>query len=141
MGKLKQKMIEGCADQVPAEVREAVDAYLTAKGVVAKNREKANDALDDLIVKMKATDVAKILIDGGEKKLLLTAKDQIKIKPWKKTKGEAKQPPPILEPSSDGDDELEANILRLSNNGKGAKAIAEEVGVSERQVRKALGRL
>ena len=23
MGKLKQKMIEGCADQVPAEVREA----------------------------------------------------------------------------------------------------------------------
>ena len=40
MGKLKQKMIEGCADQVPAEVREAVDAYLTAKGAVAKNRWK-----------------------------------------------------------------------------------------------------
>ena len=141
MGKLKQKMIEGCADQVPAEVREAVDAYLTAKGVVAKNREKMNDALGDLIDKMKEHDVAEMLIDDGEKKLVLTVKDLVKIKVWKKVEGEEKQPPAAVEPSSDGDDELEANILRLSNNGKGAKAIAEEVGVSERHVRKALGRL
>jgi hypothetical protein len=41
-----------------------------------------------------------------------------------------------------GDDgALEANILRLSNSGMGMKKIAEELSVSERQVRKALGKL
>jgi DNA-binding NarL/FixJ family response regulator len=141
MGELKQTMIDGCADEVPAEVREAADDYLTAKRAVARNREKMNNSLVDLVVKMKEADVAEMLIGDGEKKLILTAKDQIKIKARKRAKTEAKQAPPDIGPSGDGDDALEANILRLSNSGKGAKAIAEEVGVSERQVRKALGRL
>ena len=53
-------------------------------------------------------------------------------------------PRPLLdaiEKASDVPDALEANILRLSNLGTGMKKIAEELGISERQVRKVLGKL
>lgn len=81
-----QTTIEGTQDEVPAEVREAADTYVTAKRSVAKFREKMNDSLADLIEKMKAADVHEILIDDGEKRLILTEKDQVKIKAQKKDK-------------------------------------------------------
>ena len=87
--KPRQKMIEGTCDEPPAEVREAADTYVTAKRSVAKFREKMNEALTDLIEKMKANDVAEMLIDDGEKKLILTVKDLIKIKARKKQKEES----------------------------------------------------
>ena len=84
--KPRQTMIPGTIDEPPPVVREAADAYLTAKRSIAKFREKMNDALADLIEKMKAADVLEFLIDDGEKKLILTEKDQIKIKARKKSK-------------------------------------------------------
>ena len=82
--KPRQKMIEGTIDEPPADVREAADDYVTSKRNVAKCREKMNNSLADLISKMKAADVREMLIDNGEKKLILTEKDQIKIKARKK---------------------------------------------------------
>ncbi len=87
--KPRQTMIEGTIDEPPAEVRDAADTYVTAKRNVAKFREKMNDALTDLIEKMKANDVAEMLINDGEKKLILTVKDLVKIKARKKSKEEA----------------------------------------------------
>lgn len=84
--KPRQMTIEGTIDEPPAEVRAAADAYVAAKRSVAKFREKMNDALTDLIEKMKAADVWEMLIDDGEKKLILTEKDQVKIKARKKSK-------------------------------------------------------
>ena len=43
--------------------------------------------------------------------------------------------------TADGDGDLETRALALSNAGKGMKSIAKELGVSERAVRKLLGRL
>ena len=90
--KLKQTRIPGTWDEPPAKVREAADVYLDAKRGVAKLREKMNNSLADLIAKMKAADVHELLIDDGEKRLILTEKDQIKIKARKKSK-EDKKPP------------------------------------------------
>ena len=84
--KPRQTMIEGTIDEPPVEVREAADDYVTAKRKVATFREKMNDALTDLIEKMKAADVWEMLIDDGEKKLILTEKDRIEIKARKKSK-------------------------------------------------------
>ena len=81
-----QTMIEGTVDEPPADVRAAADIYVATKRSVAKLREKMNNALGDLIEKMKAADVWEMLIDDGEKKLILTEKDQIKIKARKKDK-------------------------------------------------------
>ena len=84
--KPRQTMIEGTHDEPPADVREAADDYVTSKRNVAKCREKMNNSLADLISKMKAADVREMLIDNGEKKLILTEKDQIKIKARKEDK-------------------------------------------------------
>jgi hypothetical protein len=83
---LSQQTIPGTADEVPTEVKEAADAYVSAKRKVAKFREKMNAALEDLIEKMKENDIVEILIDDGEKRLTLTAQDKIKIKARKKRK-------------------------------------------------------
>ena len=84
--KPRQTMIAGTIDEPPADVREAADDYVTSKRNVAKCREKMNNSLADLIEKMKAADVWEMLIDNGEKKLILTEKDQIKIKARKEDK-------------------------------------------------------
>jgi hypothetical protein len=85
MGRPKQQMLEGTTDEAPASVRDAADAYLTAKRSVAKFREKMNAALDALITEMKSADVSEMLIDDGDKKLILTAKDLVQIKARKKS--------------------------------------------------------
>lgn len=81
---LKQKVIEGTQDVVPEEVSAAADEYLRHKRAVAKSREKMNAAIDRLIGKMKEHDVAEMLIDDGEKRLILDSKELIKIKARKK---------------------------------------------------------
>jgi hypothetical protein len=83
---LSQQTIPGTADEVPAEVKEAADAYVSAKRQVAQYRKKMNAALEDLINKMKENDVVEMLIEDGEKRLTLTEKDQIKIRARKKRK-------------------------------------------------------
>jgi hypothetical protein len=67
-----QKMIEGTQDEVPEEVQTAAEAYIGFKRAVAKNREKANAALDALILRMKQADVQEMYIDDREKRLILT---------------------------------------------------------------------
>lgn len=134
---MKQTMIEGTCDVIPPEVQEAANAYLKAKRSVANWREKTNNFLAELIEKMKANDVVEMLIDDGEKKLILTERNVVKITARKK-QPEAEAPE---DEADEADEAMEANVLRLSNNGQSQRAIAEELGVSERQVRKALGRL
>jgi hypothetical protein len=89
MARVKQTLIPGTTDEPPAEVRDAADRYLKHKRDIANCREKMNASLERLIEKMKATDCLEFLIDDGEKKLILTEKDQVKIEARKKVKEEA----------------------------------------------------
>lgn len=76
----KQMLIEGTCDKPPKAVEEAAELYLKYKRSVASNREKMNAALDDLIEKMKKAGIKEFLVDDGEKKLILTEKDQVQVK-------------------------------------------------------------
>ena len=82
----RQTMIAGTHDDIPEEVQSAAEAYIGFKRAVAKNREKMNAALDALILRMKQADIAEMLIDDGDKKLVLATKDLVKIKARKKNK-------------------------------------------------------
>ena len=84
--KLKQQLMSGTYDEPPNEVRDAADDYVDAKRAVANHREEMNNFLTDLIEKMKAAEIYEILIDDGEKRLILSEKDQVKIKARKKQK-------------------------------------------------------
>jgi hypothetical protein len=91
----KQQMIKGTVDEAPAEVQEAADAYVKAKRATSRNREKMNGALEALVIVMKEHDVAECLIDDGDKRLILSEKDQVKIKVLKRA------------PDGDGDEDDE----------------------------------
>ena len=54
------------------------------KRKIANLREKMNAGKDELIEAMKAAGVSEILIDDGEKKLILEEHDAIKIEARKK---------------------------------------------------------
>ena len=81
-----QTLIPGTHDEIPEEVQSAADAYLKFRRAVAHNREKMNAALDALILRMHEADVSEMLIDDGEKKLVLSSKELIKIEARKKNK-------------------------------------------------------
>ena len=85
MAKTKQTLIPGTVDEPTPEVAAAVTKYLDPKRKIAGLREKMNAGKDELVDAMKAAGLSEILIDDGEKKLILRAKDQIEIKARKKS--------------------------------------------------------
>jgi hypothetical protein len=85
----RQKMIEGTVDEVPKVVQAAADAYLKFKRAIANNREKMNAALDALILRMHEADVTEILVDDGDKRLVLSTKELVKVQKRKKAANDA----------------------------------------------------
>ena len=83
----KQTIIPGTVDDAPPIVSQAAAKYLEHKRATADQRAKMNGALEDLIEKMQENDCTEILIDGGEKKLILEEEAVVKIKARKKGKG------------------------------------------------------
>jgi len=70
--------------ETPPEVEKAAEKYLRQKRLVAKGREQMNAALEELLAAMRAADVHEMLIDDGEKRLILDEKDFVKIVARKK---------------------------------------------------------
>ena len=79
-----QTLIPGTVDEAPAVVKRAAAKYLEHKRAVAAGREKMHSARDELIEKMKENDCFEMLIDDGEKRLILSETDTIKIEARKK---------------------------------------------------------
>jgi D-aminopeptidase len=80
----KQSMIPGTCDEVPPEVEAAAEKYLKQKRLVAKGREQMNAALEVLIAAMRAAGVHEMLVDDGEKRLILDEKDVVRVVARKK---------------------------------------------------------
>ena len=80
IGDSDPKLIPDAFDEVPTDVKDLADNYLSSKRKIATERAKMNTARDDLIVAMKDAKLHKILIDDGEKMLTLTEKDKLDIK-------------------------------------------------------------
>jgi len=66
--------------KVPKAVQENADAYASALRSLGRSKGKLNTAKDVLILAMKDADVSEVQIDSGNKRITLTAKDQLKIK-------------------------------------------------------------
>lgn len=86
--KTKQKLIEGTYDKVPKAVQTLADKYVDVKRKKADALGQLNTARDILIVAMKKHDVVEILIDDGDKRLILDESQSLKIKKIKKPKGQ-----------------------------------------------------
>jgi len=82
--KPKQQWIEGTYDPVPDAVQEAADSYVEAKRELASWRELMNGRKRDLIDAMKEHNVSELMIDDGEKKLVLVEDSKLKIETPKK---------------------------------------------------------
>jgi hypothetical protein len=80
----RQKRLEGVEDECPEAVATAAESYLKFKRATAAAREKANGALDVLIEQMKTAGLKQIKVDDGEKRLVLSSKDLVKIQKLKK---------------------------------------------------------
>ncbi len=88
MAKAAQTLIPGTTADVPESVQDAADKYLKQKLINQKSREQMNGALESLIHEMREADVTEMLIDDGDKRLILDSKDCIKIQARKKDEKE-----------------------------------------------------
>ncbi|MCK9570863.1 hypothetical protein M0R72_18075 [Candidatus Pacearchaeota archaeon] len=81
----KQKSLGDMVPEVPADVQEKADAYAAALRRLGNAKEKKNGCEELLIVAMKDADITEVRIDLGNKRIVLSKKDTLKIK---KVKGE-----------------------------------------------------
>ena len=81
----KQKSLGDMVPEAPAEVQEKADAYASALRKLGTAKEKKNGCEEVLIAAMKDADLTEVRIDLGSKRIVLSAKDTLKIK---KVKGE-----------------------------------------------------
>jgi hypothetical protein len=77
---MKQKTIGDTVAETPAEVQEKADAYAAALRALGKAKEKKNTAQEGLIEAMKEHDCLEVLIDMGNKRIVLSAEDKLHIK-------------------------------------------------------------
>ena len=86
MAKKTQKRIDGTFDKPPAPVRKAADNYVEAVRQKADWLTTMNERKEVLIEMMKEHDIAEIEIDEGEKKIVLSEQNTVKIKSVKQDK-------------------------------------------------------
>ena len=84
----KQQTMSDIVPKIPVEVEVAAEGYLKHKRAIAASREKMNAALDALILRMHEAGLEEILIDDGDKRLVLDTKEGVKITKRKKDEGE-----------------------------------------------------
>lgn len=65
-------------DKVPEEVQEAVDDYMTALRAKNKAQGKVNEAMEAAIESMRSHSIERVLIDNGQKVLVLEDKPKLK---------------------------------------------------------------
>ena len=83
---MTQAVFDGLEDVIPEVVAEAAACYLKHKRAIAASREKMHSALDALIVRMREAGLSQIKIDNGEKLLVLSSKNVVRVKARKKNK-------------------------------------------------------
>jgi len=76
----KQKTIGDMVPETPPDVQEKADAYAAALRKLGAAKEKKNGAKEVLIQAMKDADLTEVRIDMGNKRIVLSAKDTLKIK-------------------------------------------------------------
>jgi hypothetical protein len=64
----------------PKKVQDAADAYASALRRLGNAKGKLNTARDVLIAEMKGADITVVEIDEGNKRIVLSEKDALKIK-------------------------------------------------------------
>jgi hypothetical protein len=85
----KQKTMADMVPEAPAEVQENADAYASALRRLGNAKGKKNTAEEVLIQSMRDNDCTEVNIDEGNKKIVLTSKDGLKIKKVKGDGGES----------------------------------------------------
>ena len=96
----RQKTLGDMVPEVPEDVQERADAYASALRKLGGAKGKLNTAKEVLIQAMKDADISEVKIYSGNKRIVLTAKDTLKIK-------KVKDRPSDAESDDESDDESE----------------------------------